>query len=120
MNDSGFGIVHADSLTPRPTYNWLQELQFNRYINHQPVRALDVEIYLPDRAHPVGYDYSNKWRNGILIIHDATVDSLCPTVIKLTPSRQSSRAPELAISGPDRIWPGSTHSDLGQPAQSAA
>ena len=84
MDDFGFGIVRADSVTLRPTYNWLKELQFNRYINHQPVRALDVEVYLPDGAHPVGYKYSNKWREGILIIHDVTVDSLYPTVIKLT------------------------------------
>jgi len=83
MNDFGFGIVRADSLTPRPTYNWLKELQFNRYINHQPIRTMDVEVYLPDGAHPVGYDYANKWREGILIIHDVTVNSLYPTVIKL-------------------------------------
>ena len=85
MNDFGFGSVRADSLTPRPTYNWLKELQFNRYINQQPVRTLDVEVYLPDGAHPIGYDYANKWREGILIIHDVTVNSLYPTVIELVP-----------------------------------
>jgi len=83
MNDFGFGIVRADGLTPRPTYNWLKELQFNRHINQQPIRTLDVEVYLPDGAHPVGYKFSNKWREGILIIHDVEINSLYPTVIKL-------------------------------------
>ncbi len=86
LNDFGFGIVRADGITPRPTYNWLKQLQFNRYINAQPVRTMDVEVYLPDGAHPVGYEYSNKWREGILIIHNVTVNSLYPTVIKLVPS----------------------------------
>ena len=87
MNDFGFGIVRADSLTPRPTYNWLKQLQFNRRINHQPQRTMDVEIYLSDEAHPdddahpVGYEFS--WREGIVIIHDVTVDSLYPAIIEL-------------------------------------
>ncbi len=88
MNDFGFGIVRTDSLTPRPTYNWLRQLQFNRHINHQPIRTLEVEAYLPDSAHPIGYDYANKWREGILIIHNVKVNSLYPTVIKLTPPGQ--------------------------------
>ncbi len=85
LNDFGFGIVRSDGLTPRPTYQWLKELQYNRYINRQPVRTMDVEVYLPDGAHPVGYEYSNKWREGILIIRNVTVDSLFPTVIRLRP-----------------------------------
>ena len=85
QNGFGFGIVRADGLAPRPTYNWLKDLQYNRYINQRPVRTMDVEVYLPDGSHPIGYKYSNKWREGIVIIHDVTVDSLCPTVIKLEP-----------------------------------
>lgn len=88
LNDYGFGIVRSDGLTPRPTYEWLKKLQYNRHINKQPVRTLDVEVYLPDGAHPVGYEYAHRWREGILIIRNVTVDSLFPTVIELELPRQ--------------------------------
>jgi len=82
IHDFGFGIVRRDGLTPRPTYTWLKELQFNARLRDDEPRT--VEVWLPDAAglRPVGYEWDRRDR--ALVIKDVPLTAAYPTLIGLT------------------------------------
>ena len=85
-DDYGFGLMRRDGVPPRPTYEWLRGLPFNRALLADPVRTLDVEVYLPDRPTPADVEYeAPPWREGMYTLKNVRLDSLLPTVIRLRP-----------------------------------
>ena len=84
QDDYGYGLLRADGHTPRPTYDWLKKQDLNhRIIGPSGTRTVDIELYVPDGAVPVGYKFDYEWRKPWMIIKGFVVRSLEPTVIKL-------------------------------------
>jgi hypothetical protein len=85
IDDYGFGIVRRDGLTPRPTYQWLVEKQWNGALKAEPTSEVDVRDRPSRKVVPVGYDY--YWGGKDLIIRRVLVNSLFPTRIRLQEAR---------------------------------
>ena len=85
QDDYGFGLVRSDG-TPRPAYDWLKTRAYNADLMKQETRTLDIELYVPDGATPVGHSYDYEWRKPWVLIKAVKVDSLEPTIIRLKPS----------------------------------
>lgn len=82
IDDYGFGIVRRDGLTPRPTYQWLLEAQWNAPLAAAPTRVVDITIAPAPDGTPVGYPC--EWHDdGSLAIRSVTVSRDAPTVIPL-------------------------------------
>jgi len=83
VDDLGFGLVRRDGLTPRPTYAWLRQRDFNARLRDELPRK--VEVWLPQAAglKPEGYAYER--RDAALVVRDVPVSSDYPTVIGLAP-----------------------------------
>ena len=81
INDYGFGLVRRDGKTPRPTYNWLLEVQVNRHIEQRPSFSTDIVTSWDGTWRPVGYEYQTA--GGKITIKNVKIDSLRPTVIRL-------------------------------------
>src|SRR5438046_774152 len=79
QDDYGFGLVRADGRTPRPAYDWLLKRAYNADLTRSDARVLDVELYVPDGATPVGYAYDYEWRHPWVLIKGVKVNSLEPT-----------------------------------------
>ena len=85
-DDYGFGLVRADGRTPRPAFTWLQTRDYNAPLRRTPERTVDIELYMPDGATPVGYVYDYQWRRPWMIIKGVRVNTLEPTIIQLKPA----------------------------------
>ncbi len=84
QDDYGYGMLRVDGRTPRPTYDWLKKQDLNAQIlGSSGTRTVDIELYDPDGAVPVGYKYDYQWRKPWMIIKGVVVRSLEPTVIEL-------------------------------------
>jgi hypothetical protein len=91
-DDYGFGLVRADGKTPRPAYDWLKARAYNAPLTSGPDRVMDIELYVPDGATPVGHTYEYQWREPWVLIKGVKVGSLEPTVIHLNaPTRPDAR-----------------------------
>ncbi len=84
INDYGFGIVRTDGITPRPTYDWLQEHQPNKAINTKPIRTVDVTI---DYDGYIPANYKHLIKANKLTIKAVKLDSLYPTKIAMVKAR---------------------------------
>jgi hypothetical protein len=83
IDDYGFGILRRDGRTPRPTYDWLKERDFNRAIRESPTRRVDVEFWSWDGKAPVGCEM-NRWRPHYVRIAGAQLGSDYPLMFPLT------------------------------------
>ncbi len=83
VDDFGFGLVRRDGLTPRPTYDWLKQRDYNAWLREKTPPK--VEVWLPEAAglKPEGYSYER--RDAALVVKDVPVSSDYPTIINLTP-----------------------------------
>ena len=81
IDDYGFGIVRSDGVTPRPTYEWLQERQVNAAIEKEDVFSVDVTTDWDGTWEPA--DYTFETAAGSITIKHVEIDSLVPTVIRL-------------------------------------
>jgi len=82
LDDFGFGLVRRNGLTPRPTYEWLKQRDFNAWQRGEAARK--IEVWLPQAAglKPEGYEYER--RDAALVVKDVPVSSDFPTIITLT------------------------------------
>jgi hypothetical protein len=83
QDDYGFGLVRADGKTPRPAYDWLKTRDYNAGLFKEDGRTVDIELYMPDGATPVGYQYDYEWRKPWVLIKGVKINNLEPTVIRL-------------------------------------
>jgi hypothetical protein len=83
VDDFGSGVVRRDGFTPRPTYEWLGQRDFNGWLRDKATRK--VEVWLPQARglKPEGYPYER--RDAALVVKDVPVSSDYPTIINLTP-----------------------------------
>lgn len=85
QDDYGFGLVRADGKTPRPAYDWIKKRNYNADLLKGDGRTVDIELYVPDDATPIGYKYDYEWRRPWVLIKGVKINSLEPTVIRLQP-----------------------------------
>lgn len=86
-DDYGFGLLRADGRTPRPAFTYLQKRDFNAPLRQSEKRVIDIELYVPDGATPIAYEFDYQWRRPWMIVWKVPVNTLEPTVIRLKPSR---------------------------------
>lgn len=81
QDDYGFGLLRANG-SPRPAHDWLRTANPNAHLATTE-RTLDIELYIPDGATPIGYEHEYQWRAPWVLIRKVKVNTLEPTVIKL-------------------------------------
>jgi len=82
IDDYGYGIVRRDGKTPRPVYDWLKHLAFNRALLACPRKVLDVETAPQPGLQPEGVAHSD-YLGERLVLKGFEVDSLYPSVVKM-------------------------------------
>jgi hypothetical protein len=82
IDDCGYGIVRRDGRTPRPIYDWLQRLNFNRALLAYPKKVLDVEAAPQSGLRPAEARYVDHLGE-YLTLKGLELDSLYPTVVRM-------------------------------------